>query len=111
MAEARLAAHVWVGAYLRRLGLAGIPAYVTRRGDETAGAIMVKCATLDGRATLWRREWDYQTDTRPWHEIAAAPEPEIDALIRREAGFDPDLWLIEIESRAGMTLLDEDGLT
>ena len=58
MAEARLAAGVWVAAYLRRLMLADIPAYVTRHGDDTAGAVMVKCATLDGRASLWTRQWD-----------------------------------------------------
>lgn len=110
MAEARLAAHVWVGAYLRRLSLADIPAYVTRHGDDTAGAIMVKCAMLDGNAALWRREWDFETDTRPWTPIATATEAEIDAITRREAGFDPDLWVIEIESRDGRTLLDEAGL-
>ncbi|HMQ40793.1 MAG TPA: DUF1491 family protein [Paracoccus sp. (in: a-proteobacteria)] len=110
MAEARLAAHVWVGAYLRRLALSDIPAYVTRHGDDTAGAIMVKCATLDGKATLWRREWDFESDRRPWVLIAEGPEPEIDAITAREAGFDPDLWLIEIESRDGTTLLDQPGL-
>ncbi|MEG4641324.1 DUF1491 family protein, partial [Paracoccus sp. APAP_BH8] len=36
MPEPRLAAGIWVAAYLRRLGLAGIPAYVTRHGDDTA---------------------------------------------------------------------------
>ncbi|WBU64025.1 DUF1491 family protein [Paracoccus aerodenitrificans] len=109
MAE-RLAAHIWVGAYLTRLGMANIPAYVLRHGDDTAGAIMVKCATLDGNATLWRREWDFETDQRPWTRIAAGAETDIDATIRREAGFDPDLWVIEIESREGRTLLDEPGL-
>ena len=109
MAE-RLAAHVWVGAYLTRLGLADIPAYVLRHGDDTAGAVMVKCATLDGNATLWRREWDFETDTRPWTQIATGPEREIDETTRREAGFDPDLWVIEIESRDGQTLLDQVGL-
>ncbi|MDO5642558.1 MAG: DUF1491 family protein [Paracoccus sp. (in: a-proteobacteria)] len=110
MAEARLAAHVWVGAYLRRLMLADIAAYVTRHGDDTAGAIMVKCTHLDGRATLWRREWDYETDTRPWQQITTGTERDIDAQITRETGFDPDLWVIEIESRDGRTLLDEPGL-
>ncbi|SDD95967.1 hypothetical protein SAMN05421538_103119 [Paracoccus isoporae] len=109
MAE-RLAAHVWVGAYLTRLGLANLPAYVLRHGDDTAGAVLVKCATLDGQATLWRREWNFESDTRPWTRISAGPEAEIDAAINREAGFDPDLWVIEIESRDGRTLLDEDGL-
>lgn len=111
MPEARLAAHVWVGAYLRRLALADIPAYVVRHGDDTAGTIIVKCATLDGKATLWRREWDFETDARPWTQVASGTEPEIDATITRQTGFDPDLWVIEIESRDNRTLLDQDGLT
>ncbi|MFT4014330.1 MAG: DUF1491 family protein [Paracoccus sp. (in: a-proteobacteria)] len=110
MPEARLAAGIWVSAYLRRLGLADIPAYVTRHGDDTAGSVMVKCATLDGRASLWSRTWDFQTDQRPWLRLEEAPEREIDARIARDAARDPDLWVIEIESRDGRTLLDQDGL-
>ncbi len=110
MPEPRLAAGIWVSAYLARLGLANIPAYVTRRGDETAGAVMVKCATLDGRASLWSREWDLETDTRPWTLQSEGSEAEIDAAARKQAGFDPDLWLIEIESPKGQTLLDQEGL-
>lgn len=111
MAEPRLASGVWVSAYLRRLALANIPAYVLRHGDDTAGAVLVKCATLDGQATLWRREWDFETDTRPWTRLDQGPEALIDARIRKEAGFDPDLWAIEIESRGGTTLLAQDGLS
>ena len=108
--SARLAAHVWVGAYLRRLALADIPAYVTRRGDDTAGAVMVKCATLDGRASLWTREWDLDSDQRLWIALNEAAERDIDAEIARNIARDPDLWVIEIESRDGRTLLDEAGL-
>lgn len=110
MPEARLAAGIWVAAYLRRLGLADIPAYVTRHGDDTAGSVMVKCATLDGRASLWVREWDLASDRRVWQQLNEGSEPEIDAMIARDAGRDPDLWVIEIESRGGRTLLDQDGL-
>ncbi|RDD72786.1 DUF1491 family protein [Paracoccus versutus] len=110
MPEPRLAAGVWVAAYLRRLGLAGLPAYVTRHGDDTAGSVMVKCATLDGRASLWIREWDFETDRRAWLQLNEAEEREIDAGIARNIARDPDLWVIEIESRDGRTLLDEDGL-
>lgn len=110
MAEARLAAGIWVSAYLHRLMLAGIPAYVTRHGDDTAGAVMVKCATLDGRASLWLREWDLDSGQRRWVCQFAASEAEIDARITREAARDPDLWAIEIENREGRTLLDQDGL-
>ncbi len=110
MAESRLAAGVWVAAYLTRLGLANIPAYITARGDDTAGAVLVKCARLDGTAQLYAREWDFDTDTRPWKVIADGPERDVDAAALRQRGFDPDLWLIEVESRAGQTLLDQDGL-
>ena len=48
--EPRLKAGIWVAAYLARLQGLAIPAFVVRRGDETAGAVLVKCATLDGRA-------------------------------------------------------------
>ena len=40
-------------AYLARLRLADIPAFVTSRGDVTAGAVIVKLNTLDGRATAY----------------------------------------------------------
>ena len=46
----RLASGVWVSAYLTRLRLADIPAYVTAKGDATAGAVGVKVALLDGTA-------------------------------------------------------------
>ena len=108
---ARLASGIWVGAYLARLGQANIPAYVMMRGDATAGAIFVKCATLDGRATVYARAWDFESDTHPWSEWLAGDEPDVDAALRAERGRDPDLWVIEIESREGRTLLEEDGLT
>ncbi|WP_313135932.1 DUF1491 family protein [Paracoccus jeotgali] len=110
MAEARLATHVWVGAYLARLGQAGFPAYVLRRGDATAGSVLVKCATLDGQAVLWRHEWNLDSDRREWVRAATGTEAQIDTAIAREARFDPDLWVIELESREGVTLLDQPGL-
>ena len=110
MAEARLAAGIWVAAYLRRLMQADISAYVTRHGDDTAGAVMVKCATLDGQASLWTREWDLETDLRLWAQLSHGSERDIDAQTARAAARDPDLWVIEIESRDGRTLLDEPGL-
>ncbi|AUH64822.1 DUF1491 family protein [Paracoccus zhejiangensis] len=110
MAEARLATGIWVSAYLARLGQNNIPAYILARGDDTAGAVLVKCARLDGTAQLWAREWDFETDTRDWRVIEDAPERTIDESIRRQRGYDPDLWVVEVESREGRVLLGEEGL-
>ena len=37
-------------------------------------------------------------------------EREVDATIARQRGFDPDLWVIEVEDAKGRHLLDEPGL-
>ncbi len=43
--------------------------------------------------------------------LADGGEAEVDAALARQRGFDPDLWVIEVEDRAGRHLLDEDGLS
>jgi hypothetical protein len=37
-------------------------------------------------------------------------EAEVDAALSRQRGFDPDLWVIEVEDREGRHLLDQPGL-
>ena len=106
---ARLATEFWVGAYRARLAAAGIPCYLTHRGDPTAGAVLVKLATLDGAARLYGRAYG-PDGARIWATLAESAESEVDAAAARQRDFDPDLWLIEIEDRQGRTLLEEDGL-
>lgn len=106
----RLTAEFWVQAYLARLRLADIPAFITRKGDPTAGAVLVKVATLDGRAKAFQRSFDLMTGERAWVVLAEGEEGAVDASILRQRGFDPDLWVIEVEDRQGRSLLDEEGL-
>lgn len=109
--ETRLTAGVWVSAYLTRLRLADIPAFVVQKGDETAGAVLVKLNTLDGRAVAYQREFDLMENRRAWGVLSAGGERDVDAALARQRGFDPDLWIIEVEDRQGRTLLDEPGLS
>lgn len=107
---ARLAAGVWVAAYLARLQAEGIPVYVVARGDETAGAVLVKLATMDGQARAFHRVVDLMSGNRRWDVLAEGPEREVDEAIGRQRGFDPDLWVIEVEDARGRHMLDEPGL-
>ncbi|MEQ6201908.1 DUF1491 family protein [Sulfitobacter sp. HNIBRBA2951] len=107
---ARLTARFWVDAYLARLRVFDIPAFVVAHGDDTGGAVLVKLATLDGRAALYQRSFDMMSGARVWAELAAGPEREMDEAVARQRGFDPDLWVIEVEDRAGRHLLDQEGL-
>lgn len=111
MTDSRLASAFWVAAYLRRLSLHDIPAFVVAHGDDTAGAVLVKLNTLDGQARAFTRSFDLLSDTRKWVELASGDQTDVDAAIARQRSFDADLWVIEVEDRQGRHLLDEPGLS
>ena len=105
----RLTADFWVAAYIARLRGADIPAFVVAHGDDTAGMIMVKLNTLDGHARIFHRMHDLMSDETRWEEMCAGPEAEIDDFLRRQREMDRDLWIIEVEDRAGRHMLDSGG--
>ena len=107
---ARLTARFWVDAYLARLRGLDIPGFVVAHGDDTGGAVLVKLATLDGQAQVFQRSFDLMTGDRRWIELSAGAEGDVDAAITRQRGFDPDLWVIEVEDRQGRHLLHQPGL-
>jgi len=110
MAPPRLTADFWVRAYLTRLRLANIPAFVVAHGDETAGAVLVKLSTLDGLAQAFQRSFDLASGARTWVPLAEGDDATVDAAIARQRSHDPDLWVIEVEDRKGRHLLDQPGL-
>lgn len=107
---ARLTAGLWVSAYLNRLRLANIAAYVMAKGDATAGAVLINLATLDGAARVYERRFDMALNRRVWDVLVQGTEADVDAALLRARARDPDLWIVEIEDRAGRTLLDQEGL-
>jgi len=106
----KLTADIWVSAYLTRLRLTEIPAFVVQRGDSTAGAVLIKLNTLDGKACCYQRSFDLITGARKWMVLVEGDEADVDASIVKQRGFDPDLWVIEVEDKQGRHLLDEPGL-
>ena len=104
----RLTADFWVRAYLNRLRLTDIPAFVVAKGDATAGAVLVKLNSLDGQAKVYQRSFTIEGD-RVWLVLNEGLEQDVDATIARQRQFDSDLWVIEVEDRDGRSLLDEPG--
>ncbi len=106
----RLTAEIWVSAYIKRLSLLEIPAFVVARGDATAGAVLVKMNTLDGQACCYQRSFDLMSGERTWVVLTEGEETSVDASITKQRSFDTDLWVIEVEDREGRHLLGEAGL-
>lgn len=106
--QPKLTSEFWVAAYLRRLSLKDIPAYVITRGDNTSGAILVRVSTLDGYGKIFTRN-PSQNGQQIWTEIAHDTDAALNERIAKEQRFDPDLWVLELEDRSGRHLLEEDG--
>lgn len=107
----RLTSDIWVSAYLTRLRLMDIPAFVVAKGDATAGAVLVKMNTLDGQGAIYQRSFDIMSGERNWMVLVNGVDADLEAAIAKQRSFDPDLWVIEVEDRAGRHLLDEPGLS
>jgi hypothetical protein len=109
----RLKSNIWVSAYVRRCQTENIFAVVRRHGADDAGAIFVKLALLDGRAMLFAPAPQTAYDgSRPAERIfvASTPEPVAEQVVEdrlsKEVRFDPDVWIVELEDRAGQHFLD-----
>jgi len=101
----------WASALIRRAGIAGAFAGVVRKGDADAGAVLVKVATLDGRARLYAPARRGEAGARVWLDLSAGSlgdrEADVDAYVRRQAEVDPDIWVVEIEDKHGRHFLEE----
>ena len=111
----RLKSAIIVSALVRRASLEGAFAAVRRRGSEEAGAIFVKVATLDGNCALYGPALPSLSDepedgVRRFTALlpSGTPEQEAEARMQKEIRFDPDLWFVEIEDRAGRHFLELD---
>ena len=103
----RLTSSFWVQAYIKRLNLMGVPAFVVAHGDDTAGAIIVKVNKLDGDAILFERSFSLEKNKSLWSKFQSGDEKELDELLSRQLSRDRDLWVVEIESRQGDHFLDD----
>jgi hypothetical protein len=108
---ARLRSDFWVAAHLRRCAVEGVDAVLRRRGAEEAGAIFVKVDRLDGTASLYGPAPQLFVEEAAEGRLFApaltdAPVPDVEDRLKREIRFDPDLWIVEIDDRAGRHLLD-----
>ena len=106
----RLRSDFWVSAYLRRCGVEGVDAALRKRGAAEAGAIFVKVDQLDGTASLYGPAPQLFLDEsgeRLFMPVLQAVTPlDVEERMTRELRFDSDLWLVEVDDRAGRHFLD-----
>ena len=107
---AELKTSIWAAALVRRAEVGGAFAGIVRKGDPDAGAVLVKVATMNRKARLYAPAQNGDGE-RIWLDLSTGAlgdeESAVDAYAARRAAADPDLWIIEIEDKAGRPFLTE----
>ena len=84
----RLTSSFWVQAYIKKLNLLGVSAFVVSHGDDTAGAIIVKVNKLNGDAVLFERSFSLDKNLNQWSKFESGDEKELDELLSRQLSRD-----------------------
>jgi hypothetical protein len=105
-----LKTEIWVSGYLRRCFVENLFGAVLRKGAAEAGAIYIIADMLDGRVRLYGPPPGPaygETGDRRWSELTPKPVSRLFALemLQRKQKIDPDLWIVDIEDRSGVALL------
>lgn len=105
----RLRTELKAQAWIRRARAQGLMATVVRKGDADAGALFLKLNRFKDGCEVFAGT--YAPNGAPAWFKATGPEPvgerEADAYLTRQAGYDSDLWVVEIEDPKGQFLFDE----
>jgi hypothetical protein len=101
----RLRSDVWVAAYMRRCAAGGAFVALSRRGDQSAGAIFIEVMHADG-VDLWGPApgGGGRVLERVLQAVAGF---EVAERMAKEKAFDSDLWLVTVEDREGRDFLQD----
>jgi hypothetical protein len=99
MDEPRLKAKLRVQAMLRQAQVRGCFGAVLRPGDADAGGVLAVLRAREGLCVLTQirsgaGDLAWMRGTGP----DAVDQAVVDAYIARQLGYDPDLWVIEVET-------------
>ncbi|BDA83674.1 hypothetical protein Sa4125_12160 [Aureimonas sp. SA4125] len=105
----RVTSALFVSQLVRRIFSDGGFAAVERQGAEAAGAIFVLVRARDGQVTLFgpaSQTHSADDGGRRFMREAMQGADALERRLAREARFDPDFWVVEIETGAPENYLD-----
>lgn len=105
----RVTSDFFVAHLVRRVFSDGGFAAIERRGAEAAGAIFVLARRRDGALDLYGpavQTHSAEDGGRRFMREVLTDEAALGARLEREARFDPDFWVVEIETATPETYLE-----
>lgn len=106
----RLNAKLWVSSLLRRVNQVGDFATVVKKGDETAGQVILVARRRNGHLQVFTRAMN-STGDYSWTVAVENKQDElgkINEYLERQARYDPDLWIIELDTDNPERFVDDE---
>jgi len=96
----KLNAGVWVSAIVRLAQANGDFATIAKKGDETAGQIILVARRRNGHVQVYSRTMNSRGDYSWTVAIASPPEESIKVndYLDRQRRYDPDLWIVDLDT-------------
>lgn len=101
----QIRADLWTSGFIRRHNDLGQMCVVMRRGDPIAGQIWIEVDHLDGTVSLYAPAPSLMVEEADAHDrlfqlrLDHETPLKVKERLDREAEFDPDFWLLSLETR------------
>ena len=103
MPRDRLPSAMWVSATLRQVNTSGGFAAVVNKGERESGSLVVRLNLLNGTSLLFTETRNLDGDLGWLPPLGPDPLPDdkVDAYVERTLTRDPDVWIVEVETKEG----------
>ncbi len=101
----RLKSRVRVQALIRHFDRRNISAVVRRSGDDDAGALLIVIDRRDGSPSILS-EVRNPDGALEWSERRLAGNEDLPEILEKQADFDPDVWIIDIDDPDSRVTID-----
>jgi hypothetical protein len=99
MPEPRIATHMLVSAFIRRASAEGDFATILRKGDPTAGALLL-AVRIRGQNIALYEQYPTLKGSPEWQPVLVQDienEEKLGEYLNRRCSRDPDLWIMELD--------------
>jgi hypothetical protein len=108
--SARLPTQLRVAALVRHADVRGDGAMVLKKGDATAGQLLLVARRRNGDVQVFSRTMN-SSGAYSWTVMAEARQDElakVNEYLDRQTRYDPDLWIVELNTENPERFVDDE---
>lgn len=96
----KLNARLWVNAIVRMAAAGGDFATIAKKGDETAGQVILVARRRNDHVQVYTRTMNSRGDYSWTVAVASPPEElgKVNEYLDRQRRYDPDLWIVDLDT-------------